>query len=172
MLPDTVLASLVTGLLTGGAAVATAIVTYRSQRESDEEASKRLYRQHAVREEYEAYRDLYLAFNNCIREYREPGKIVQADNYEERIAEPMVNLSQNLDVASVYLSESDEDVLRDRMMELREQREYIYTLALIADPEFNGNFETPDRLYDSDFEDLFSEVKSVLYSKINVRDRG
>ena len=171
MLPDTVLASLVTGLLTGGAAVATAIVTYRSQRESDSEASKRLYRQHAVREEYEAYRDVYMAFNSCIRRYEDYTHLLYEDDYSKKISEPMFNLSEKLDVASIYLSESEEEILRDQMMKLRKQRQFINEMAMKKDEELiNDSVDTSNRLHHSDFEEIFSEIKSVLDPKLNVRE--
>lgn len=167
MLPDTAWVALFTGLASFGSTV----IVYLSHRESDEEASKRLYRQHAVREEYEAYRELYLAFINCIREYREPGSFVQADDYETEIAEPMINLSEKLDVASIYLSESEKETLRQQMMELRTQREYIHELALNSDPDFmNEHIEISNSLDNSDFEQIFSKVKSILGQELEVRD--
>lgn len=148
-----------------------ASISFWSQRESDLEASKRLYRQHAVKEEYEAYRQLYLAFISCIREYREPGSLVQADDYETEIADPMINLSEKLDVASIYLSESDEETLRQQMMKLRTQREYIHELALNSDPDLmNEYIETSSRLDNGDFEQISSEVKSILGQELELRD--
>ncbi|MDB2246537.1 hypothetical protein PM076_17805 [Halorubrum ezzemoulense] len=170
MLPDTVLASLVTGLLTGGAAVATSIVTYRSQRESDSEASKRLYRQHVVREEAEAYRDLYLAFDECVREYKEPGSLINTENPQTETQSLFDEVQLKVSVASLYLDQPEIDELETAKKTLNKQCIYVRDLAR------ESNNDTPDIGVDrenkvniSELDGILDSVKSIVEPRLNVR---
>lgn len=171
MVSESVLVAIVAGVFTViGAGIGSA-TTYISDRKNAKESERQLYHQHALQEKFTAYRDLYLAFDDCIARFKQavdsgPGDI---ETYETELRQPYYDLRTKWDIASIYIDDEGEiETVEWALSRISHANIWLKSMAEATDenharPEMAWNYEV-DR---DELEEAYEKVITVLKSKLD-----
>jgi len=171
MLTESIILALVAGIFTLFGAGIGAGIAYLSDRKNANEAKKQLYYQYALEEKFTAYRDFYLALDECSARYKQalvsgPGGV---DGYEENIFPPYRELRTNWDIASIYIDDEQEiEIIEEALETFNDGRTWLKSLAQASDSDYHRkqpgeNFQ----IGSDDIEEAYDDIVAVLKPKLD-----
>jgi len=159
-----------------GAIVSAAVggaISYYSQRSSSEEAVERLYYQHTLEERFTAFRDLYLAWDDVFRRFKDynSGTVTDVETFQQEIGDPFRDLYAKSKLVSIYLDDGEQEIVESAMEDFDNQFKYLRSKAEKYDDSYLEVERRNDlRHTNEEMTNTYNEVKKLLKSKIDPRD--